>query len=326
MSALNEIVIEPDFPQNNYTNIFQKLKRWGKKSLNSELLQKIKPFTQRILSVTEPSGRILLLDDPGIKQVKNSEEHITILTANLWHDWPRRRRLRERLECFVDLVKSEEADIVLLQELARTPEFAADEWLSSQLGMAYVYSRANGHAHGIGFEEGLAVFSRFPLRKPRLAQLSDQRNIFTRRIALGTSVETTWGEFIAFSVHLGINGRQNENQFSRLISWVEKQSGNIPAVIGGDFNAHEHTRQVRNAQKSWQDTYRRINPGADGYTHEIQWPWGGILKRSRLDYLFYKKGDQTWNIFEARKLDMSDCPISDHKPVLIKAKIGTKIN
>jgi endonuclease/exonuclease/phosphatase family metal-dependent hydrolase len=224
------------------------------------------------------------------------------------------------------MVKSEEADIVLLQELARTPEFAADEWLSSQLGMAYVYSRANGHAHGIGFEEGLAVFSRFPLRKPRLAQLSDQRNIFTRRIALGTSVETTWGEFIAFSVHLGINGRQNENQFSRLISWVEEQSGNIPAVIGGDFNAQEHTRQVRNAQKSWQDTYRRIHPGADGYTHEIQWPWGGIIKQSRLDYLFYKKGDQTWNIFEARKLDMNDCPISDHKPVLIKAKIGTKIN
>lgn len=326
MSALNEIVIKPDFPQHNYINIFQKLKRWGKKSLNSELIRKIKPFSRRILSVTEPSGRILLLDDPGNQENKNSDEHITILTANLWHDWPRRRRLRERLECFVEMVKSEEADIVLLQELARTPEFAADEWLSSQLGMAYVYSRANGHAHGIGFEEGLAVFSRFPLRKPRLAQLSDQRNIFTRRIALGTSVETTWGEFIAFSVHLGINGRQNENQFSRLISWVEEQSGNIPAVIGGDFNAQEHTRQVRNAQKSWQDTYRRIHPGADGYTHEIQWPWGGIIKQSRLDYLFYKKGDQTWNIFEARKLDMNDCPISDHKPVLIKAKIGTKIN
>lgn len=326
MSALNEIVIKADFPQNNSIKIYQKLKRWGNKSLNSLFLQKIKPFAQRILSVVEPSGRILLLDDPGNQELKKQNEHITILTANLWHDWPRRRRLRERLECFVELIKYEEVDIVLLQELARTPEFAADEWLSNQLGMAYVYSRANGHAHGIGFEEGLAVFSRFPLRKPRLAQLSDQRNPFIRRIALGTSIETTWGEFIAFSVHLGLNGRQNENQFSRLISWVEKQSGNIPAVIGGDFNAQEHTRQVRNAQKSWQDTYRNIHPGTDGYTHEIRWPWGGILKQSRLDYLFFKKGNHTWNVFEARQLDIEYCQVSDHKPVLIKARIGTKMN
>lgn len=326
MSALNEIVIKADFSQNNSIKIYQKLKRWGNKSLNSSILQKIKPFAQRILSVVEPSGRILLLDNPGNQEIKKQNEHITILTANLWHDWPRRRRLRERLECFVELIKSEEVDIVLLQELARTPEFAADEWLSNQLGMAYVYSRANGHAHGIGFEEGLAVFSRFPLRKPRLAQLSDQRNPFIRRIALGTSIETTWGEFIAFSVHLGLNGRQNENQFSRLISWVEKQSGNIPAVIGGDFNAQEHTRQVRNAQESWQDTYRNIHPGTDGYTHEIRWPWGGILKQSRLDYLFLKKGNHTWNVFEARQLDIEYCQVSDHKPVLIKARIGTKMN
>ena len=326
MSALNEIVIKADFPQNTAIKNYQKLKRWGNKSLNSSILQKIKPFAQRILSVVEPSGRILLLDDPGNQELKKPVEHITILTANLWHDWPRHRRLRERLECFVELIKSEDVDIVLLQELARTPEFPADEWLSNQLGMAYVYSRANGHSQGIGFEEGLAVFSRFPLRKPRLAQLSDQKNPFIRRIALGTSIDTTWGEFIAFSVHLGLNGRQNENQFSRLVNWVEKQSGNIPAIIGGDFNAQEHTRQVINAQKSWQDTYRNIHPGKVGYTHEIQWPWGGILKQSRLDYLFLKKGNHTWNVFEARQLDMEYCQVSDHKPVLIKARIGTKMN
>jgi len=326
LSVLNEIVIKADFPQNNPLKIYQKLKRWGNKPLNSVILQKIKPFAQHIISLTEPSGRILIMDDPGNQELKKPVEHVTVLTANLWHDWPRRRRLRERLECFVELIKSEKVDIVLLQELARTPEFAADEWLSSQLGMAYVYSRANGHAHGIGFEEGLAVFSRFPLSKPRLAQLSDQRNPFTRRIALGASIETTWGEFIAFSVHLGLNGRQNENQVSRLINWVDKQSGNIPAIIGGDFNAQEHTRQVKSAQKSWHDTYRNIHPGTDGYTHEIQWPWGGILKQSRLDYLFLKKGNHAWNVFEARQLDMKYCPISDHTPVLIKARIGTKMN
>jgi endonuclease/exonuclease/phosphatase family metal-dependent hydrolase len=306
LSALNEIVINADYLQNYSTPIYRKLKRWGIKILNSNILQRVKPIAKRVLSIAEPSGRIVFMENPGIREINKTDENITILTVNLWHDWPRRRQLRERLACFVELVRDEDADIILLQELTRTPDFAADEWLSDQLGMAYLYSRANGHAHGIGFEEGLAVYSRFPIRKPRLAQLSDRRNPFTRR--------------------LGINGRQNENQFSRLIRWVEKQSGNSSAVIGGDFNAQEHTRQVRNAQKSWQDSYRSIHPGTDGYTHEIQWPWGGILKQSRLDYLFLKKGKHTWNVFEARQLDMYDCSISDHKPVLIKAQIETKVH
>ena len=326
MSVLNEIKLEAEFPATNSTKLLKKIKKWGKRTLKSTALQKINPLAQRILSVAEPTGRILMLDDPDKTEIKSPNDHITILTANLWHDWPRYRNLRDRLECFVKLVKEERVDIVLLQELARTQEFAADEWLSKQLGMSYVYSRANGHSHGIGFEEGLAVYSRFPIRKPRLAQLSDQQNPFFRRIALGTSIETSLGEFVAFSVHLGINGRQNETQISRLINWVEHQSGNVSAVIGGDFNARENTPQIRHAQESWQDTYRNLNPGEDGFTHEIHWPWGGILKRSRLDYLFLRKGDLPWKVLEARHIEIKGCPVSDHKPVLIKAFVGRSNN
>jgi endonuclease/exonuclease/phosphatase family metal-dependent hydrolase len=326
LSTLNEIVIKTDYPLNYPIPNYRKLFRWGYKSLNSALLHKIKPIAKRVLSVAEPSGRVVFLDEPGNQENIKPEEQITILTANLWHDWPRHRRLQERLACFVELVQDEEADIVLLQELTRTPDFAADEWLSEKLGMAYLYSRANGHASGIGFEEGLAVYSRFPLRKPRLAQLSNPRNPFSRRIAVGAAAKTGSGEFIAFSVHLGINGRQNENQFSRLIKWVENQTGNNTAVIGGDFNAQEHTRQVRSAQRSWQDGYRNMHPGADGYTHEIQWPWGATLKQSRLDYLFLKKGNPNWKIYDARQLGEKDCPVSDHKPVLIKVKLESASN
>lgn len=322
MPALNETFIKPEFLQHSSLRKHQKISRWVNNSLNTGFSSKLKPLTQRILSVTEPSGRIVSLENAGIPKEEYTDRNVTILTANLWHDWPRHRRLRERLECFVELVKKEDADVVLLQELTRTPGFKADQWLSEQLNMGYVYSRANGHALGIGFEEGLAVYSKYPLRNPRLAQLSDPRNIFSRRIALGTTIDTQWGEFTAFSVHLGINRKQNGNQFSRLIHWVDKQSGNEAAVIGGDFNAHEGSPQIKNAQTSWEDTYRRINPDDEGHTHEIQWPWGGILKRSRLDYLFYKKGAQRWKIFEARKLEMYACPVSDHKAVLFKAEIG----
>ncbi len=71
---------------------------------------------------------------------------LTVLSANLWHDWPRFRRIKERLEDFARLAEREQADVILLQEVARTRAIRADEWLADRLGMVSVYSRANGHA------------------------------------------------------------------------------------------------------------------------------------------------------------------------------------
>lgn len=321
LSLLNERYLKVEYPQTSSLNFHRKLEALGKRTLRSSVLQRVKPFARRISSVTEPSGRISIMDDPENYRGRTSDEHVVILTANLWHDWPRQRRLRERLECFVELVQKEAVDILLLQELTRTKDFKTDQWLADQLGMAYVYSRANGDAGEIGFEEGLAVFSRFPIKKPRLAQLSDHKNPFFRRIALGTLIEIYGENLLAFTVHLGINGRQNESQIFRLINWVEKQSGSVPAVIGGDFNARENTSQIRNAQNSWQDSFREFNPDDDGFTHEIQWPWGGTLTRSRLDYLFLRKGNIPWIVDEARHIEIDECSVSDHTPVLIKARI-----
>lgn len=321
MTVLKERYLEVNYSNKRSLNIYQKLKTLKEKISQSFLLQRINPFTERIISVTEPLGRISIMDNPIKEGNRTADEQISILTANLWHDWPRQRRSIERLECFIELVLEEGVDILLLQELARTKDFKTDEWLADQLGMAYVYSRANGHANEVGFEEGLAVFSRFPIKEPRLAQLSGYKNPFFRRIALGTEIEVYGENLLAFTVHLGINGRQNEEQLNRLMNWVDEQSGSAPTVIGGDFNARENTSQIRRAQNYWYDTFREFNPQKDGFTHEIQWPWGGILSRSRLDYLFLKKGIASWRVDEARQLKISDCRVSDHTPVLLKARI-----
>ena len=284
-------------------------------------MKRLYPFAGRIISVTEPSGRITIMNDPGNMKKRTADEQISILTANLWHDWPRRRRLMERLECFSELVIEENIDILLLQELVRTKDFRSDEWLADQLDMAFVYSRANGHASQIGFEEGLAVFSRFPINNPRLAELSDHKIPFSRRIALGVEINLNGRGLLAFNVHLGINNRQNEGQIRRLIEWVDEQSRNAPAVIGGDFNARENTSQIREAQNSWRDSYRECNPHQDGYTHEIHSPWGGILSRSRVDYLFLKNGITSWGIDYAHQIQTNNCQVSDHTPVLINARL-----
>jgi endonuclease/exonuclease/phosphatase family metal-dependent hydrolase len=318
LSLQTQIFLKVSYPNSRSLITYKRIKKFGEQILRSLKFKRARSIVKSVISVVRPSGNVSVLANPAIEVIGSKPQQLTIMSANLWHDWPRNRGLKDRLECFVELIKDEEVDILLLQELIRTDEFEADKWLGEKLGMAYIYSRSNGNAQEIGFEEGLAIYSRFPIKDHRLAQLSDQNNPFSRRMALGTRIETTGRDFFAFSVHLGILNKQNERQFSRLRNWVEQESGDIPAVIGGDFNTQEGSKQIQSAASEWHDSYRSLNPHDNGYSHELRWPWGTVLRRARLDYLFLRKGNYSWRVDEARHVDEQICPLSDHKPVLIK--------
>jgi len=277
----------------------------------------LRPLARRAMVVAEPAGWLTMRAIPDQK-ARPGSEGVTILSANLWHDWPRHRRLIERLETFARLVERQNADVVLLQEVTRTPDLWVDRWLFDRLGMAYVYSRANGAENGIGFEEGLAVLSRFQLSKPRLVQLGERHNPFVRRLALGATVETDYGKLLTFSVHLGLARRHNASQMAHLRDWVGDSAGDLPALIGGDFNAQEASSQIRQTQTKWLDTFRHLHPKADGATHELRWPGGRLLKRSRLDYIFLQPGIVRWKVLESRHFNTENRPHSDHFAVLTR--------
>jgi endonuclease/exonuclease/phosphatase family metal-dependent hydrolase len=183
--------------------------------------------------------------------------------------------------------------------------------------MGYTYTRANGHQEN-GFEEGLAVFSRFPLGTPFLRQLIDNGNPFVRRLALGSTIHTPYGRLLAFSVHLSLMQAANARQVDSLHDWVELVAGDQPALIGGDFNAHENQPQIKRARRSWLDTFRHLNADADGTTHELRAPLGIRLARRRLDYIFYKRGGRDWQVLESRHLFFPGAPHSDHHAVLTR--------
>ena len=322
LSLQSQIFLKVSYPNSRSLVAYKRIKKLGEQILRSVKFKRLRSIIKSVVSVVRPSGNVSVIAHPTVELVGCEPQQITIMSANLWHDWPRTRRVRDRLECFAELIKEEGVDILLLQELIRTDRFEADKWLSEKLGMAYIYARSNGNAQGIGFEEGLAIYSRFPIRDHRLAQLSDQNNPFSRRMALGTRIETTGKDFFVFSVHLGILNKQNEKQLSRLRNWVEKESGDTPAVIGGDFNTQERSKQIQSAKSEWHDSYRTLNPHDNGYSHELRWPWGTVLRRARLDYLFLRKGYFSWRVDEARHIEEQSCPLSDHKPVLIKTSFG----
>jgi endonuclease/exonuclease/phosphatase family metal-dependent hydrolase len=247
------------------------------------------------------------------------------VSANLWHDFPLYRRQEERLEHFAGLVERAGADILLLQEVSRRPSLQVDRWLAERLGMSFVYTRSNGHRE-IGFEEGLAIFSRFPFAaEPLLHQLSRSCNPFVRRMVLAAEVQTSCGPLLALSVHLGLSRSHNARQLAGLADWIERFPPDQALVVGGDFNASERSHQIRRLRGRWTDTFRQLNPRADGATHTIHSPWGTPWLRHRLDYIFLRAGFLPWQVVESRHLGHSPRPHSDHLSVLARLALAQNV-
>ena len=277
-------------------------------------------INSKISAVRAPTNQLVIRAVPAVRYPSQPCKPITILSANLWHDWPWHRQMHSRLDAFAKMAESTDADIVLLQEVSRTSKMKVDVWLAERLGMGYTYARANGHEQEIGFEEGLAVFSRFPLETPQWLQLGVSACQMTRRMALGARVKTPCGSLVVFSVHLGIANQANIHQVNHLQKWIGATVQEQTAVIGGDFNVHEHRSQIRGLQHDWLDVFRYINPTSDGVTHELRWPWGKSLLRRRLDYMFMQRGGVYWDVLDAQLVgaQRGQGVHSDHRAVLAR--------
>ncbi|MGD2078515.1 MAG: endonuclease/exonuclease/phosphatase family protein [Chloroflexota bacterium] len=254
---------------------------------------------------------------------------LTVMTANLWHDWPRHRNHRSRLEAFAQLVEEQGADVLLLQEVAHVGDFRADQWLATRLGMAFVYGQANGDNQSNSFEEGVAVLSRFPLAEPAICYLAPRPFSLVRRLAVGVTVKAPHAEFLAISAHLGHGRRLNTRQLNRLQEWTEKTAAGRPAIVGGDFNTGEDSPQMQRIRQDWLDLYRQANPDEDGTTYQLRWPWGNALLRQRLDYIFLQHGQpghSPWRVIEATATRSPGLAHSDHLAVVARLKPYTDRN
>ncbi|TFH35489.1 MAG: endonuclease/exonuclease/phosphatase family protein [Anaerolineales bacterium] len=290
--------------------------------LSVPIVRWVAAIKRRVQRINHPIATIF---SPPVSQDPPDLEDspLTIVSANLWHDWPRFRQLPERLESFARMIEEQGAQVVLLQEALRTPQFSASDWLAERLNMSQVYVRANGHQSAIGFEEGAAVLTSFPLTAAEALPLRSSAGPLVRRMALGARLELGCCQVWVVSTHLGFLRRDNQRQIETLRSWVGDLAGPEMAVIGGDFNVGEASHQIRTVKTHWHDTYREMHPDGESSTHQISWPWGGPLRRQRLDYLFLQAGKSAWRVTDARHLTTEPLAHSDHKAVLARLQHTT---
>jgi endonuclease/exonuclease/phosphatase family metal-dependent hydrolase len=233
---------------------------------------------------------------------------LRVVTLNLLHGAPippwsaARTSLEARLAWTAGRLAEERPDVVLLQEASITPRHGdTAATLAERLGMAHVYARANpaplwtvvglgGHLVArLSFEEGPAILSRLPIVAHRVHRLSSRATLHERRIALEAVLDGPMGRFSVFCVHLTARspaGRRH--QIAALAHAVEASPHPHPVIVGGDFNAEEHSHEIRwlTHIAGWIDSFRHVHPDAPGHT------WGQVLAAAtatagrRIDFLF----------------------------------------
>ncbi|MBB5703960.1 endonuclease/exonuclease/phosphatase family metal-dependent hydrolase [Ochrobactrum daejeonense] len=183
-------------------------------------------------------------------------------------------RLKYR-EASAERIQATGADIVLLSEadigMARSGNRHTVADLARDLGMSYAYgvefvemglgdSRERewhrNEANAVGFH-GNAILTRLPMLDVTLIRLDDGgvwwsdamdgQGRFGYRMAIAARLQTEAGSLAAVAAHLESKSDATDRarQTARLLEAVDRFAGDLPVVIGGDFNTNALPEQCR---------------------------------------------------------------------------------
>jgi endonuclease/exonuclease/phosphatase family metal-dependent hydrolase len=224
-----------------------------------------------------------------------AQRTITIATLNMLHGWPGFEYLEQRKALVLAELQRLSPDVILLQEVPvlwrRKSQIGP--WLAQSLGYSFVYTRANGRAGWIGFEEGEVVLSRFPIREYQRHVLSPKPGLFENRIVLRVVLDTPLGTLEVYNTHLSHRVSRDPlrcRQVQDLIRFVRQthRQLELPAVVGGDFNSIPDSQPKKLLQsEGFVDIALQVDPpqvGPTAWLDDIRDP--ADSPRARIDYLF----------------------------------------
>ncbi|UCH60960.1 MAG: endonuclease/exonuclease/phosphatase family protein [Anaerolineales bacterium] len=286
-----------------------------------------------LLNASEPGDTVEGCPQGCAVQTKRQPGQLRVLSLNMLHGHPDFEDLPSRLDLIAAEIRQLDADVVLLQEIPWTRAAGnGAAYLAGELGYNHLYYRANGNRRLIFFEEGEAIFSRFPLNNPRFTILQPRPGFFESRVVLGASALTPWGEVDFFVTHLTDKDPQvARTQTESLRNFVAAQTNSL-AVVAGDFNAREDSPQIIALTDTWSDVYRAIHPNDEGLTCCIDELAAGPEEplEKRIDYIFLvKMSGETGKVVNAQRVFDKPFPVSngwqwasDHTGLLVEIKLN----
>lgn len=228
-------------------------------------------LTGLLAAASSPTFIALLARQPpaeprlaGTTPTAAATDQLRVLQLNAFHGYPdpeRRLLVQERpsdrlrrAEHLATEVSRLQPDVVVLQEAwCAVDEGCLADRLARKLRFHAVYARANGSLRWLGFEEGSAILSRFPIADPRVWPLGPDPDAFERRIALTARIDHPGLHFEVVGVHLA-NG-DTDLAGAQAAGLLERLGGSgRPVLVAGDLNLpSDHAAVARFREAGYRD-------------------------------------------------------------------------
>ncbi|NDV22886.1 endonuclease/exonuclease/phosphatase [Desulfovibrio sp. JC022] len=248
------------------------------------------------------------------------------------------------LDSFIDLVRAEDANIVLLQEVDIESKRS---WYMNQLD--YIMNRLGwGYAAPVvdwdmffplrkerKITKATVVISKFPIVANESVQTSckpnfenNLLNIFYYPLLWKSSmqrvaVDVDGKRVDVYNVHLCVwNRAARVAQASFLADWIKRESSGVDFLIGGDFNFQAYIRgtPIPEDDLSKPPFINQLRDNLDGVSEILSSPGDSAVRlhknftfaerKHRYDFLFYSKG-----LFPDSAKIVDTISASDHYPV-----------
>ncbi|MGH7563074.1 MAG: endonuclease/exonuclease/phosphatase family protein [Gemmatimonadota bacterium] len=220
---------------------------------------------------------------------------------------------RENLERVARLVREQDVDVALFQEVDRGTERSGGVDQPAELAHLTGFHVAFGKTLDYqGGEYGLAVLSRWPIEADTLHPLPvhppQERAGGSRepRGGLAVRIRSPWGPVLVIDTHLDPSAEDTWRlqEVARLRKIAGRAAAGAPVLIGGDLNAEPESAVVTELNAArWRDAWAHCGSGPG-----LTYPAGEPVKR--IDYLLLPDG------MSCRSADVLATDPSDHRPVL----------
>jgi endonuclease/exonuclease/phosphatase family metal-dependent hydrolase len=252
---------------------------------------------------------ILLLCTPAAHAEEGRQDApaLRVLTYNLLHDGPwsgffeSGTHLAERLDMTIQELQRLQPDVIALQEASDSRKHGnVPQRIADALGYQMVFAPATEHIFGlssldrlitaaIGFKEGPAILSRYPIVASEVYDLPRCQRRMDPRILLRAEINAPDGPIQVFSTH---TSKGDDCQLQRVGELFREHRGTGRAILMGDLNTGEQSPVLTGWQKEpgFIDVFRIANPGVSGGTVwqniYVEWPTAD----RRVDFIFLFDG------------------------------------
>lgn len=225
----------------------------------------------------------LLLPSRTLAAAPETQPTISVVTLNLYHDradWPKRRvQIAETLRAL-------RPDVVLLQEVLQHEKLQNQaEWLAGEIGYAahFVSVDPADRVH----RYGNAILTPHPiLQRDQLAlePRSDSRTAGMLRLEVrGEAINL----YVTHLHHTGEGVALRERQVADLVAFIHRTAGEVPSLVGGDFNTVANAPEIAALTERFVDSFGTLHPHAGPETTTLNRAF--FDQPRRIDHIFFER-------------------------------------